>query len=239
MFITSHSPTLTSKADLDSLILIQNTGDNVICHNLINSFPEVDDQIFLKKFLDVTKSQLLFSKKIIFVEGISEAILVPVFAKICDFDLDKHGVELVNVQGISFKHFAPLFDDENDLILKGVILTDDDRSSISGTGSDSYNKIKSLETDKLKVFSSRKTFEFELIYKNGFGSKIWKIFKNRHKGIFGDIEDFNSLFKIFNSNQKNSIKKADLALILSEKIENETEDIVPDYIKNAFEYLRG
>ena len=75
LFITSHSPTLTSKADLKSLILIQNTGNNVVAHNLINSFPEIVNQNFLKKFLDVTKSQLLFSKKIIYVEDISEALL--------------------------------------------------------------------------------------------------------------------------------------------------------------------
>ena len=239
LFITSHSPTLTSKADLNSLILIQNTGNNVIAHNLPNSFPEVEDQNFLKKFLDVTKSQLLFSKKVIFVEGISEALLVPVFARICDFDFDKYGVEVVNVQGLSFKHFAPLFDDDNDLILKGAILTDDDRNSICGDESDSYNKIKSLETDKLKVYSSRKTFEFELIYTNGFESEIWEIFKKKHPGIFGDIDDFTSLFNVFNSEQKNSIKKADLALILSQELENESEEVVPEYIRSAFDYLRG
>lgn len=239
LFITSHSPTLTSKADLESLILVQNTGNNVISHNLANSFPEVDDQNFLKKFLDVTKSQLLFSKKVIFVEGITEALLVPVFARICAFDLDKHGVEVVNVQGLSFKRFAPLFDDKNDLIINGVILTDDDRSSICGDKSDSYNEIKALETDKLKVFSSRKTFEFELIYTNGFESEIWEIFKNKHDGIFGDIDDFTSLFNVFNTKQKNSIKKADLALILSEEIKDASEEIVPEYIKSAFDYLRG
>lgn len=239
LFITSHSPTLTSKTDLESLILIQNTENNVVTHNLVNSFPEVNDQNFLKKFLDVTKSQLLFSKKVIFVEGITEAILVPVFARIYDFDLDKYGVEIVNVQGLSFKRFAPLFNDENGLIIKGAILTDDDRSTICGDKSNSYNEIKTLETDKLKVFSSRKTFEFELIYTNGFDSEIWEIYKKKHPGIFEDINDFTSLFNVFNSSQKNSIKKADLALILSEEIKNESEDIVPEYIKKAFDYLRG
>lgn len=239
LFITSHSPTLTSKADLESLILIQNTENNVVTHNLVNSFPEVNDQNFLKKFLDVTKSQLLFSKKVIFVEGITEAILVPVFARIYDFDLDKYGVEIVNVQGLSFKRFAPLFNDENGLIIKGAILTDDDRSTIYGDKSNSYNEIKTLETDKLKVFSSRKTFEFELIYTNGFDSEIWEIYKKKHPGIFEDINDFTSLFNVFNSSQKNSIKKADLALNLSEEIKNESEDIVPEYIKKAFDYLRG
>ena len=239
LFITSHSPTLTSKSDLESLILIQNAQNNVVTHKLINSFPEIDNQNFLKKFLDVTKSQLLFSKKIIFVEGISEALLVPIFAKICNFDLDENGVEIVNVQGLSFKRFAPLFDDENNLILKGVILTDDDRKAIDRKESTNYKNLKSLETNKLKVFFSRKTFEFELICTSGFDSKIWKIFKNTHPKIFNEINDYSSLFNIFNSKRKNSIKKTDFALILSEEIKDEPEDIVPNYIKEAFNYLRG
>ena len=96
-----------------------------------------------------------------------------------------------------------------------------------------------LETNKLKVFSSRKTFEFELIYTNGFESEMWEIFKKRHPDIFGEINDFQSLFNIFNSSQKNSINKSDIALTLSEELKDESEDIVPEYIKKAFDYLRG
>ena len=240
LFITSHSPTLTSKADLKSLILVQNTGVNVVTHNLIKSFPNEENQNFLKKFLDVTKSQLLFSKKVIFVEGISEALLIPTFAEICGFDLDKNGVEIVNVQGLSFKHFAPLFEDDNPLISKGVILTDDDRSSLHGSPSDSCKKIESLANEKLKVFCSVKTFEFDLICTDDFNPLVWDVFKDKHSGIFEGIDECHLLFNIFNSKQRYNIKKADIALTLSDKLKgSNNETIVPSYIRECFEYLKG
>jgi len=174
IFITSHSPTLTAKSDLNSLILIQNINNNVETLNLTECFTEQSDLNYLRKFLDVTKSQLLFSKKIIFVEGISEAILIPLFAKKYDFDLDKNGVEVVNVQGINFKHFIPLFDKKNRLNFKGVILTDDDRETIDGEPSDTNKDINYYCKNKtIKVYSSVKTFEYDLILSNGFDSEIY------------------------------------------------------------------
>ena len=43
-----------------------------------------------------------FAKGIIFVEGISEALLLPVMAKILNRPFDKFAIELVNVNGTSF-----------------------------------------------------------------------------------------------------------------------------------------
>ena len=240
IFITSHSPTLTSKADLNSLILVQDNDNNVTTKNLVNLFSNKDDINFLKKFLDVTKSQLLFAKKVIFVEGFTEALLIPLFAKIYDFDLDKHGVEVVNVSGISFKRFIPLFDEDNDFDSNGVILTDDDRSSLSGDPSNNCKNIMQYKNKKLEVFCSKKTFEFDLIEINGFDSIIWEVFKNKHSSIFKEVNDTQSLFDVFNSKQRYSIKKTEIALDLSEKLMNcDNPDIIPNYIKEAFDYLKG
>jgi len=236
IFITSHSPTLTAKADLNSLILIQNSNNNVEAINLTECFTEEDDLNYLRKFLDVTKSQLLFSKKIIFVEGISEAILIPVFAKKYGINLDKEGVEIVNLQGINIKHFFPLFNDNNKLKFKGVFLTDDDRKTLNGEPSDVNTSLKIYNNDNLKIFSAKKTFEYELICSNGFESEIFDAFKNKHPKIFKDVNNEENLFEIFN---QKTIQKADIALNLSQKLEN--NDItynIPKYIKLAFDFLK-
>lgn len=235
IFVTSHSPTLTAKADLNSLILIETTENNVKTMKLNECFSNKEDLNYLRKFLDVTKSQLLFSKKIIFVEGISEAILIPIFAKKCGFDLDKNGVEVVNVQGINFKHFIPLFNKNNNLNIKGVILTDDDRKSINGNPSDSCNKIKNMCEGKfLKVYASKKTFEYDLICSNGFNSLVYNIFTEKHHDIFEKITNEEELFNLFNN--KNNVKKADIALNLSYELKNKKYTI-PQYIKDSFKYL--
>lgn len=66
------------------------------------------------------KSNLLFKKGIIFIEGISEAMLLPELAKIClneynkkheskiPESLEEAGVSVINMNGIFFEHFMNL-----------------------------------------------------------------------------------------------------------------------------------
>jgi predicted ATP-dependent endonuclease of OLD family len=78
---------------------------------------------FLARWLDVTKSTLLFAKSVILVEGIAEALLLPELSSrvLRDYNakaskqkqlpesLDDCGVAVVNMNGIYFKHFMQLF----------------------------------------------------------------------------------------------------------------------------------
>ena len=82
IFISSHSPTITAKAELDSLIVLQNQGDKIHSWSIKNSILNDDNKKYLQKFLDVTKSQLFFANGVILVEGISEALLMPFFSNI-------------------------------------------------------------------------------------------------------------------------------------------------------------
>ena len=83
------------------------------------------------RYLDVTKSQMFFARGILFVEGISEAILIPEMAKALDRPLEKYAVELVNVDSVAFKPFVNLFSSEQvkTCFKKVSIITDDDRCS--------------------------------------------------------------------------------------------------------------
>ena len=58
----------------------------------------------LEKFLDVTRSDILFSSKIILVEGIAEKLTLP---KMYEQLIDKH-VVVVELGGINFNYFLPL-----------------------------------------------------------------------------------------------------------------------------------
>ena len=84
----------------------------------------------LKKFLDTSKSQMFFSNGVLLVEGISEAILIPALSKrYLGIDLEKKGVEIVNISGVAFEHFAKLFNNkesEKRLLSRCSIITDSD-----------------------------------------------------------------------------------------------------------------
>ncbi|MDP1843253.1 MAG: AAA family ATPase [Sediminibacterium sp.] len=146
LFITSHSPTLTSRVPFDNLILldsdsytignafierateniIQDTAKNIcLTQEQVN---EKKDQ--LQRYIDVTKSQLFFAKGCLFVEGISEELLITAFSQVEGFALEDYRIELVNVDGVSFYPFMFLFNSSAEtkrLPKRVAILTDDDR----------------------------------------------------------------------------------------------------------------
>ena len=242
IFITSHSPTLTAKADLDSLIILQKdvVNENIVCANLNSLSFDGENKEYLHKFLDVTKSQLLFSKRIIFVEGISEALLVPVFAEKLGYNLEEKGVEIVMLNGVSFKHFIPLFDEDNQLIFKGAIITDKDRKKLDDEESNTFKNLAKKENMNLKVCGAEKTFEYDLLKANPNKSFIREVFKNVHPRIFKNVfkDDDEEIFKIMNDSNRN-IKKSRIAWILSTELRNDDsiEYVIPDYIKNAFKFV--
>jgi putative ATP-dependent endonuclease of OLD family len=160
LFITSHSPTLTSKVPLDKLIVMNSSVNSGIKINscfenregegLKESEDVVNNDILtfrkkqLERYIDVTKSQLFYARSIIFVEGISEELLFPTFAEIQGFKLEDFRIELVNIDGTSFYPFIYLFNsniDEKKLIQKISIVTDDDRFPDSKKSDYSFSKI--------------------------------------------------------------------------------------------------
>lgn len=136
IFISSHSPTITAKSDLNDLLVLQKQENLVSCFALKNSELTPINKSYLSKFLDVTKSQLFFSNGSILVEGISEALLLPVFAKMIgeEYNLDKNGIELVNINGVAFEPFAKLYnssDSSKRLSSFCSIITDNDKGLIA------------------------------------------------------------------------------------------------------------
>lgn len=126
---TSHSPTLASKIDIHNINLLYEHGHKKYCLPFSQAKLEENDKQYLQKYLDVTKSQMFFARGILFVEGISEAILLPTMAKALDRPFEKYAVELVNVDSVAFTPFVNLLssDKVKTCFSKVSIITDDDR----------------------------------------------------------------------------------------------------------------
>ncbi|MEC0304057.1 ATP-dependent nuclease [Terribacillus saccharophilus] len=109
--LTSHSTNLVASVDPRNIIFI----NNQIAYPLKEEYTQLEheDYAFLERFLDSTKSNLFFAKGIIFVEGDSEMLLLPVLANLIDYPLHKNGVSLVNVNGTSFERYIKLFSRSN------------------------------------------------------------------------------------------------------------------------------
>lgn len=127
---TSHSPTLVSRIGIDKIVLLFENAHRINCLSLSESNLDDRDKYYLERYLDVTKSQMLFAKGIIFVEGICEALILPCLSKLIDRPFDEYAVTVVNVDGVCFEPFSKLLCFANDLqkqTIKTAIITDDDR----------------------------------------------------------------------------------------------------------------
>lgn len=126
---TSHSPTLASKIDIENINLLYEYGHKKYCLPFSQTNLTEKNKKYLQRYLDVTKSQMFFARGILFVEGISEAILLPVMAKALNRPFEKYAVELVNVDSVAFTPFVKLLssDKVKTCFSKVSIITDDDR----------------------------------------------------------------------------------------------------------------
>ena len=114
IFVSTHSTHITAAVSLDSIICMSIMEDGSVTAAYPGKvFSESNEDKFSKnyveRYLDATKSNMLFSKGIILVEGIAEQLLFPCLAKYCDKSIEKSHVAIVRVDGLTFKHFLKLF----------------------------------------------------------------------------------------------------------------------------------
>lgn len=160
IILTSHSPTLISRFKIDRIIVLQRDEEKINISNLSKiEFAEGEQEI-IERYLDVTKSQMFFAKGIIFVEGITEALLINEFSKILKRELDKYAVEIVNINGVDFEPFAKIFQSElnnNLLKTKCSIITDDDRCT------DPNKKNQFIKKEEITAYTNINEEQFKSI----------------------------------------------------------------------------
>lgn len=125
LFVTSHSPNFASNANLDCLACLVESDGHVETFFPRDIQFEKGKREKLERYLDVTRAELFFARRVIFVEGAAELMLVDALATRCGFDLRGHGVSLISVEGLNFDSFLPLFGD-NALKIPVALITDAD-----------------------------------------------------------------------------------------------------------------
>lgn len=173
-FITSHSPTLTSKIPLGNLVLLNDNkaynvglcfrerhGENIVRdvanENRLLTEAEVERyEKMIARYLDVTRSQLLFSKGCLFIEGISECQLAETFSELMGKSLREHQIEIVDTDGTAFFQFLMLFnssDSSKRLPMKAAFITDEDQ--FTDSKDKKYNLNCLVENDYANLIALR------------------------------------------------------------------------------------
>lgn len=187
VFVTSHSPNFASIANINSTTCLSDDSGNVCSFSPREAIFDKNEKKHqskrqkLERYLDATRAELFFARKIIFVEGAAELMMINVLAKTLGdkYNLRKNAVSVISVDGLNFDSFVPLFG-ENGIKIPVAIITDADPADISNEDdsdekgsqypdkeevikvSDNTEKLKTLEDQYLKVFHGQKTFEYDM-----------------------------------------------------------------------------
>jgi len=187
VFVTSHSPNFASIADLDSTICLVGSENKVDAFAPRDIKFNTDAKKHLKirqkleRYLDVTRAEIFFARRVIFVEGASELMLISVLSNRMEaqYNLRRHAVSLISVEGLNFDSFLPLFG-ENSLPIPVSAITDADPFEeivVAGKKEDipvypdlgdktnisaNTQSMKEREDKLVKVFYGVKTLEYDL-----------------------------------------------------------------------------
>lgn len=212
----------------------------------------------IDRYLDVTKSALLFGGRVLLVEGIAEALLLPIIAK--KYVLKDRQNDLrtflssvfVPIEGIDFMPYGKiLLSSYNDTRIADrlVIITDGDKT-IASTGKKSPGEKRKEELDKLAdandassvldVFVNTYSLETELITA-GNDDVMKEVYLEMHpdseqKWDDSIMKNGDELAKAIQEIFKNT-RKGDFAHLLAEKINKSDSFFVPGYIRLAIEAL--
>lgn len=203
IFVTTHSTNISAVAGLDNMFMMaylrEGALSDCVQQSLEKQFQDDGDSNLkatakkhLAKFLDVTRSDILFADKVILVEGIAERLLLPRFMEQCGFPYEDHHVSIVEIGGKHFEHFVELFNG-NAVKKKVLCITDcdftwidDTEGSLAFVSKDKYSDARPdhiaklqerFSMDNLKVCSQRqggRTFEDELFMANAANVGILK-----------------------------------------------------------------
>lgn len=118
----------------------------------------------IQRYLDAVRTNLLFAKGVILVEGDAEEILIPIMVKqVFGVSLDELGISLINIRSTGFTNVAQLFHDSR-IKRKCAILTDLDDAicdtTINAEDSDALKKYKKkVEASKQKGLARKSALD--------------------------------------------------------------------------------
>ncbi len=251
--LSTHSTHITSLAPLKTHVILTNSGSPAITASVPYAGKEQPEVKDLERYLDATRSVLLYARKVILVEGPAELFIIPpLVKKVMGLDLDSLGISVIPIYGVHFDVYAKLFG-EGAIEKKCAIIADGDLQPSDATAEDEIDldtilNLKALENKFVKTFQCKTTFEraltssgmlipiaetAERLNRKEFAKELRAI----HSKI-GDGKDHKDQInelrgKVLNLARK--VGKARFAQLLSEQLY--TAETIPSYIKNAIEWL--
>ncbi|MDK1390019.1 AAA family ATPase [Sinorhizobium sp. 8-89] len=250
--VTTHSTQVTAKAPLSSYVIMTNTGGNAPFISTITSNTALTphDVADLERYLDATKSNLLFARSVMLVEGAAEAFLLPGLIKSAmGIDLDRVGISIVPIHGVHFGAYARLFSAiglpkrcaivaDADLEASDAKSTEEDEDDVD---TPEKEVLSALEGDFVKVFLGATTFEREIALPANLDMLHKAAVRIGARRIASKLEIADLVGSVDDGLKKSVLNtakrfgKARFAQLAAENIPGNAA--VPAYVRNAVDWL--
>lgn len=201
IFVSTHSSNITAVAGIDNMFMLEYnrslTPPDCAQQSLKKQFEDVngesvkaDAKSHLTKFLDVTRSDMLFANKVILVEGIAEKLFMPLFMEACNCPYDDEHISIVEIGGKHFEHFVELFNG-NRVCKKVLCITDRDFRWIDEEGSfKSFTDYTEEVTSHISKLKTRFKIDNFYITTQMVGGRTFEdefFLSNMETGLSGDF----------------------------------------------------
>jgi putative ATP-dependent endonuclease of OLD family len=160
--VTTHSPHIVSVAPARSLVILRQDQDhNTTASAAVNANLSEKEWNDLSRYLDVTRSELVFARRVLLVEGYAEQVMM---SKLVEENFDENGVSVCAIHGTHFLSYMRFL---RAIGTPHAVVTDGDPAA--GTGKTGPERAQRLATklglataDDANVFVGSHTFEADL-----------------------------------------------------------------------------
>jgi putative ATP-dependent endonuclease of OLD family len=245
IILTSHSTHISSYLDVNNTVVIFNNKGKLDSHYLLSGIKGdakgTRTKNYLRKWLNATNSIMFLSRRIIFVEGIAEQILIPKLFEIhFGSKPEKMNCQIVNVNGVAFRNFLTVVN--NGYFIKSAVITDSD--SETKTKDRAITLKRDFDGKHIRVcISVQTTFEKELIAANSTGTGrtlLNKAIKNTRPNKSKEPDVVKQFTKKLIPDEVFELigeHKAEFAFDLLNELDNNSKFIIPPYIIDAFKFV--
>lgn len=281
---TTHSPNLASSVSVSNVVVLRTkrqaeatsgqSGTTAVTRHVTKAVPValinlLDKELRkIDQYIDATRAALLFARRVILVEGIGEAVLLPALARKCVFGADDarsrerrrnfHGVTVIPLGSVDFKPYIKLLlsqVDGNRILDRLVVVTDRDPPIVNQPAHKKvFNRKVDLEAfareigagEQLIVCESSYTLEADLLQaKQSNIAVLERAYLNQHPESghhWREIVDANNPAETFYAKlRKDSdfISKGQFAHDVATAVAQGALFGCPDYLKGAVRAAMG
>lgn len=257
VFVTSHSPNFAALADIDSICCVYQGPSGPTAFSPRDVTFEKGKKEKLQRYLNVTRAELFFARRLVLVEGTAELFLVEALATKAAIDLRKHSVSVISTDGLNFDAFLPLFGKAG-MQIPVAVITDADPPAASFPDattplalSANATALQAKEDDFVKCFFAKKTLEYDLALDGGRRTVMLEALREMRPQIGASVETdvdnavgdaakakvlYCGMFQ--RGEGLENVKKGRYAQVLAEHIAASKEAIqAPEYLQKALNFV--